>query len=189
MEHSLINKNNSSAAAADAAANRHQYLARTPYGKPQLRDDPYKFPLAQGYITYKRWRQGGLVNDKSQDSNPKRNFANSFLWYNRKLCRPIQLYSSQMLSLVEHLPEAFKACNASDTSYCAVITQNKVRRITLEVNLYKEKSYLFLKMCYKPAEKADDPKQDWIYTSSVVSLSPSQDDPSALVDFVFFCSE
>ena len=111
-----------------------------------------------------------------------------FLICNSSGARPIQLYRRLIMRLLHQLPKAYQAFREGDTSYCIDIATTKTQRITLEVNDYNEKTYLFLKKSFKPEDKADDPNQEWIYTKSNVSFNPDKDDVNEMILFVTFAN-
>ena len=142
---------------------------------------PLIFELANGFVRFKPKEQQVLEDGKKEPD------GGYFLFCNHKMTPPIRLYSKQVHALVRHLPTAYCALKEGDTSHFMVIAVNKVQRVTLEVNLYNDKYYLFLKKCFKPEEKADDPQQDWIYTRSSLLFDPETDDPTKMLDFVYSC--
>ena len=142
---------------------------------------PMVLNLANGLVQFARKEQP-MSDDGKKDPG-----VGCFLFCNHKMTKPIQLYSRQVHTLVKHLPTAYSALNEGDTSYCLVIAVNKTQRVTLEVNLYNDKHYLFLKKCFKPEETADNPQQDWIYTRSSLLFDPKTDDPDAMLAFVLSC--
>ena len=175
--------------------------------KPQ--GDAFKnYFLTYGIVKYKpgtsaankkaNWQQrtasglkGPEAKKKKTDSNDEKEeavYPDSWLFCNLNL-DSIQLYASQCITLVKHLPAAYDAFNKGDTSYVAIIGQSKSQRITLEINEYKEKMYLRMKKYFKPAGKEDDPMQDWLHTSSNVSFNPDLDNPHALLNFVMSCKQ
>jgi hypothetical protein len=141
------------------------------------------FGLSRGYVQYKP--AASLLSQEEQQGSAQT--SDYFLVFKNAQAKPIRLYRQQMLQLAQQLPEAFSAVNKGDCTYCEAIATHKTHRITLEVNHYNDQHYLFLKKSFKPADKADDPQQDWIYTKSNVQLDPLKDNPFALEDFVLSC--
>ena len=139
------------------------------------------FDLANGFVRYKPKEQQVLEDGKKEQE------GGYFLFCNHNMTTPIRLYSRQVQALVKHLPTAYCALKEGDTSYCLVVAINKAQRITLEVNLYNDNYYLFLKKCFKPEDKVDDPQQDWIYTRSSLLFDTKTDDPTKLQDFILSC--
>ena len=142
---------------------------------------PTIFYLANGFV---RYQQGEPV--VSEEGKKTQN-ASVFLLFNNRMARPIQLYSKQMLQLVQRLPEAYLAMQEGNMPYSVVIAINKGQRITLDISDYNEKYYVFLNKCFKPPDKTEDPEQDWLYTKSGVLFDPDQDDAMKLMDFVQAC--
>ena len=153
------------------------------HGQPEdtVKEIPAIFNLANGFVEFTR-----IKGDMSDEGQQKPDYG-YFSFSNHNMATPLRLYCKQMHTLVQHLQEAYYALNKGDTSYCLVIGINKVQRITLQVSAYNDKYYLFLKKCFKPQDKADDPKQDWIHTRSSILFDPEKDDPIELLKFTLSC--
>ena len=151
----------------------------------QSKDDvkaiPTLFNLANGFVEFIR-----IKGDMSEEGKRERDIG-YFSFFNHNMANPLRLYSKQMHTLVQHLQEAYYALDKGDTSYCLVVAINKNQCITLEVSDYNDKQYLFLKKCFKPQDKADDPMQDWIHTRSSILFDPEKDDPIELLKFTLSC--
>ena len=144
------------------------------------------FSLARGYIQYKPVESClNLDEQQEHNSTPKGDY---FLVFKNAHAKPIRLYRQHMLHLAQALPHAYHAVLEGDVSYSKTITITKTLRVTLEVNTHNDKYYLFLKKSFKPADQADNPEQDWIYTKSIVQLDLLEDNPYALEKFVLSCS-
>ena len=176
--------------------------------QPHSQGDVFRnYMLTYGVVKYKpgtsaankkaNWQQriaSGLKGPEtkkrkidSSDEKEEAVYPDSWVFFNLNLAS-IQLYASQCITLVKHLPAAYAAFNKGDTSYVAIVGQGKTQRITLEVNEYKEKMYIRMKKYFKPDGTEDDPMQDWLYTSSIVSFDPELDNPQALLNFVLTSS-
>ena len=142
---------------------------------------PSIFYFANGFVRYQQ--SDPVVSEEGK----KTQNASVFLLFNNRMARPIQLYSKQMLQLVQRLPEAYLAMQEGNMPYSVVIAINKGQRITLDISDYNEKYYVFLNKCFKPPDKTEDPEQDWLYTKSGVLFDPDQDDAMKLMDFVQAC--
>ena len=176
--------------------------------QPHSQGDVFRnYMLTYGVVKYKpgtsaankkaNWQQriaSGLKGPEtkkrkidSSDEKEEAVYPDSWVFFNLNLAS-IQLYASQCITLVKHLPAAYAAFNKGDTSYVAIVGQGKTQRITLEVNEYKEKMYIRMKKYFKPDGTEDDPMQDWLYTGSIVSFDPELDNPHALLNFVLTSS-
>ena len=182
-------------------------LDLSPAKQPPQGDDAFKnFILTYSVVKYKPgtraankkayWQQRTAPGLKESEIQKKMGsiaekeeavYPDSWLFFNHN-AEFIQLYASQCITLVKHLPAAYAALNRGDTSYVAIVGQSKSQRITLEVNEYKEKMYLRMKKCFKPNGREDDPGQEWLHTSSNVSFHPKLDNPQALLNFVLSSS-
>ena len=153
------------------------------HGQPKdgAKEIPAIFNLANGFVEFTR-----IKGDMTEGGKKERDFG-YFSFFNHNMATPLRLYCKQMHTLVQNLPEAYYALDKGDTSYCLVVSLNKGQRITLEVSAYNDKHYLFLKKCFKPKDKADDPEQDWIHTRSSLLFDPEKDDPMDLHKFVLSC--
>ena len=149
--------------------------------KEGVKEIPALFNLANGFVEFSR-----IKGNMSQEGKKERDFG-YFSFFNHNMATPLRLYCKQMHTLVQNLPEAYYALYKGDTSYCLVVSLNKGQRVTLEVSAYNDKYYLFLKKCFKPKDKADDPEQDWIHTRSSLLFDPEKDDPVDLNKFVLSC--
>lgn len=112
--------------------------------------------------------------------------------------KPIILYGNQVMHLANELPNAYKAFHQCDVNYRYVVAESKTLRVVLEVSLYKEKTYLFLKKYFKfrnlypPGAHPDGVEEgelSWSPTRSVVSFDPCEDDPGKLLDYVYYCTQ
>lgn len=141
-------------------------------------ENTFAFYLKYGTIVYQP-RDRSLSEEES--------IPEHFSIFNSTGARPIQLYRNEVMKLTRELPKAYLAFKKGDTSFCIDIVVSKSQRITLEVCSYNDKYYLFLKKSFKPADKVNDPNQDWIYTRSNVSFIPDEDDVNQLLRFVLNC--
>ena len=118
----------------------------------------------------------------------------AFWFINKRCIRPIMLFKNQMFDLVDELPKAYEAYHRGDSNYRFVLAENKDNLTTLEVSLYKDKTYLFMKKYFKARRASQMPsyfqeidENAWIPTKSFASFDPVQDDPQELFDFVLTC--
>jgi hypothetical protein len=130
---------------------------------------------------------GTIVYQPKSISQKDKIIPEHFLIYNSSGSRPIQLYRREILELIRQLPKAYQALETRDASFSTEIATNKTQRIILEVSLYNDKGYLFLKKMFKPVDKANDPDQEWTYTKSNVSFNPEKDDAEEMLRFVLKC--
>jgi len=130
---------------------------------------------------------GTIVYQPKSISQKDKIIPEHFLIYNSSGSRPIQLYRREILELIRQLPKAYEAFKTKDASFCVDITANKTQRIILEVSLYNDNAYLFLKKMFKPEDKVNDPDQEWIYTKSNVSFNPEKDDAVEMLRYVLKC--
>jgi len=101
---------------------------------------------------------------------------------NRHMAKPIQLYGNQMLRLIEELPTAYEAFYSADDGYRFELVKTKDQLVTLEVSLYNNKTYLFLKKYFKPEDC-------WVPTKSMLSFDPDADDSDKMLDFYADCCQ
>ena len=129
-------------------------------------------------------RQDVLENDTGclAADIPARKVNNlpGFYIHNKKLDRPIRLYPTEIISLIQHLPKAYAALNNGNTSYHQTMSKAKAQLVTLEVSMYRERYYLFLKKYFK--ESPDSVK--WSPCKGAVMFDPQYDDPDNLLEFV-----
>ena len=151
------------------------------------------FELAYGYIYFSKGKSAKptpLLDDNSfsnpDAAEPSKGGSNpSFRFVGRNCQNAILLFGNQMFKLVRELRNAYKAYQRSDESYQFVVVENKTHRVTLEVSLYQDKTYLFLKRYF---QNRDGPDPDtWLPTKGVVSLNPNQDDPAKMLRYVLKC--
>lgn len=179
-----------------------------------LLQDQGIFELANGYIYYckeKPTLKAGMKtatplpdanspldpanneDDTPQTETTKTGGGPTFQFVGRKANNAIHLFGNQMFKMIRELRRnAYKAYDRSDDTYQFVVTENKTHRVTLEVSLYQDKTYLFLKRYWKnldghgPFAGMMDP-DTWLPTKGVVSLDPHQDDPVKMLRFVLRC--
>lgn len=157
------------------------------------------FTLANGYVEPAepqppKAAAGTEGPDQAETKGGKRSRA--FWFHNRQLTDAILLYGNQVTKLVDELPNAFRAHQKNDHSYRFEISKSKSQLLTLEVVLFNERTYLFLKKYFKPSFPAGsaadgsrplmevDEDSDWIPNRTVISFDPLKDDPQALLKFV-----
>lgn len=154
-------------------------------------------PLTYGYVRFKpgstpaerktiwqlkKAQEGQEVNDGK--STPQI-IPDTWNFYNMNMSSPIQLYGRQVLTLIKHLTEAYEQLQMGNVGYICVIGESKTQRITLEVDVYNEEIYLYLKKAFK----MDENDTEWIpIHRSNVSFHPEKDDPQELADFVLSCA-
>ena len=112
-----------------------------------------------------------------------------FCFINWRFSKPIVLFASQAVRLIKELPQAFEAFAQKNDAYRFVVAEKDDMLVTLEVSVYNDKVYLFLKKYFKTRLEEGQPKellknQPWLPTKSVVSFIPTQDDPDDLFNFV-----
>lgn len=109
-----------------------------------------------------------------------------FYFHNRNLTDAIWLYGNQVTSLVDELPKAYSAYFDRDLAYRFELVKSKGQLVTLEVSLYNERIYLFMKKYFKPrlpASNEIDEASEWLPTPAVISFDPAKDKPLALLKF------
>jgi hypothetical protein len=161
------------------------------FPEPEEKDSVFFFKLGNGYV-----EPGDLAPAASTDSAdsskegasapPSGRRRRGFFFHNRNLTDDIWLYGNQVTGLVDELPKAFHAYRNRDYSYRFELVKNKGQLVTLEVTLYRELTYLFLKKYFKPclpASKEIDEASPWLPTPAVISLDPAKDKPLALLKF------
>ena len=112
-----------------------------------------------------------------------------FCFMNWKFCTPIILYANQTIRLINELSKAYEAFAQMNDSYRFVVVEKDDMLVALEVSVYNDKPYLFLKKYFKNRPEEGQPRevlknQPWLPTKSVVSFIPTQDDPDDLFHFV-----
>jgi len=169
------------------------------------------FQLAYGYIYFckgsgKKAATASLPDENSPLDQPKSSDGNetqetnknggggpTFRFVGQKCNQSIHLFGNQMTKLVRELRNAYKAYHQADDTYKFVVSENETHRVTLEVSLYKEKTYLFLKRYFKSKDGYNGPfagmysSDDWIPTKSVVSLDPEKDVPTKILRYALLC--
>lgn len=185
---------------ADASSGKHSREdGRGEYEPPAKKPAVKLHALSNGFI---RFRPGSNTAEKMAirqqreratpdmiDKLPKI-VPNTWLFFNDMVMgNAVQLYGSQALRLFKNLPHAYKAFLKGDTSYYFLLDETKTQKLTLEVHTYNEKTYVSLKKYFKPEDKADDPRQDWVATGHFVSFNPIDDDPQDMLDFVLMSNE
>ncbi len=116
-----------------------------------------------------------------------------FFWHNKLADKPILLFPQGMVKEVRALPKAYeiydeqvliwaKAAGGTEAVdeviYSINIATSKVLQISLEISVYKEKLYIFLK-------KSSWAEEEGIYRPcrGTILLDCYQDDPDALLQF------
>jgi len=120
--------------------------------------------------------------------------SQAFWFHSRRMQDPILLYGNQVARLIDELPTAYAAVENKQQDYVFLLSESKFNKITLEVSLYRDKYYLFLKKYFKgtpghrrarlSAAAADDQERSTWLTLSAVGFDPVKDDPEAILDFV-----
>lgn len=166
------------------------------------------FRLAYGFIQFSKLRVAkkdasqtkvaipddqSPLDDQDEEDAPiaepaKTGGESVFRFIGRRCNKPIVLFGDQMFRLIDELPNAYQAYDRRDETYKHVLVENKSNRVTLEVSLYKDQAYLFLKRYFKStADYRGGPSDDWIPTKGVVSLAPDRDHPADILNFVLSC--
>lgn len=131
--------------------------------------------------------QEGGIGDADNVEVKKQKRLPVFDLVNRHMAKPIQLYGNQMLRLIEELPTAYEAFYSADDGYRFELVKAKDQLVTLEVSLYNNKTYLFLKKYFKPEDHPYG--NQWVPTRSMLSFNPDSDDPDKLLDFYADCCQ
>ncbi len=98
-----------------------------------------------------------------------------------------------MFDLIDELPNAYKAFEASDDSYRFTLVEKDTHLVTLEVSLYKDKTYLFLKRYFKGNNNRSTyfnstyNDNEWRPAKGVVSLDPARDNPHDMLAYALTC--
>jgi hypothetical protein len=154
--------------------------------REEEKDPVFFFKLGNGYV-----EPGELSPPASADpSKEAQPFAGrrrrGFFFHNRNLTDDIWMFGNQVARLVDELPTAFVAYSNRDYSYRFEVVKNKGQLVTLEVTLYQDRTFLFLKKYFKPrlplSDEIDE-ASDWLPTPAVISLDPTKDKPLALLKF------
>ena len=139
-------------------------------------------------------KEDGSQDSHKEDESPAKQSSAAFWFITRRSSKPIMLFKTQMFDLVDELPKAYEAYLRGDANYRFVLSENKENLTTLEVSLYKDKTYLFMKKYFKarranhlPSSFQDVDENAWIPTRSYASFDPVKDDPNELFDFVLTC--
>lgn len=165
-----------------------------PAKQPQKRK---VYRLSDGFVRFKpgassierksywKTREAQEQGNSELKDKTKPPIPDTWEFFNSRLAgKSIQMYASQVLTLIELLPSAYMAFENGDTTFFKVIAENKTQRLSLEIYIYKDKRYLSMRKYFKPEDKADDPNQGWLPTGSNISFHPNQDDPEYLLDFI-----
>jgi len=148
--------------------------------------------LTYGMIRFK-WVTPASPEDESSnqvatpEAKPKKRLP-VFDLVNRHMAKPIQLYSNQMLRLIEELPNAYEAFYQADVGYRFDLIRTQDQLVVLEISLYNNKTYLFLKKYFKP-EEAKSSGDAWVPTRSMLSFDPDLDDTDKMLDFYADCCQ
>jgi hypothetical protein len=114
-----------------------------------------------------------------------------FLHNNKLVDKPILLFPQGMVALVRALPQAYEIYDqqvinmaeaagqpVSEVIYSIIIASSKVMQVKLEVSVYQEKLYIFL----KKSSWAED-EGIWRPCHGSILLDRHQDDCNALLKF------
>jgi hypothetical protein len=139
---------------------------------------------------------GGEEREEGEDALAsaavkKSNRSQAFWFHSRRLQDPILLYGNQVARLIDELPAAYAAVEKKQQDYVFLLSESQFNKITLEVSLYRDKYYLFLKKYFKgtPGHRRSNPsavaadRATWLALSAV-GFDPVKDDPEAILDFV-----
>ncbi len=119
-----------------------------------------------------------LHNDKLADK-PILLFPQGMVTLIQALRKAYEIYDEQVLSQAEAAAAAAGEVPAADrVVYSAVIATSKVVQIKLEISVYQEKLYIFL----KKSSWAED-EGIWRPCRGAILLDRHQDDPDALLQF------
>jgi len=148
------------------------------------------FKLANGYVELAEPPSHQAAPATQPDSTQEKQAAagkrtRAFWFHNRQMTEEILLYGNQVASLIEELPKAYAAHQRADYSYRFELSKTKAQMITLEVVLFKDRTFLFLKKYFKPSfNQIVDESSEWLPTRAVITLDPLKDNPQALLKFV-----
>ena len=173
------------------------------------------FALANGFIRFERVqltkkdtsrnKSAAIPDDQSpldqdQDDAPiaeytKTGMESTFRIIARRCNQPIVLFGDQMMRLVDELPNAYKAFESSDDSYKHVLVKNEKNMVTLEVNFWQDKKYLYLKRYFKGSDDyrggsfftSRSDNDGWVAAKGWVSFDPDQDHPIDILKYIIMC--
>jgi hypothetical protein len=169
---------------------------RLAYGYLRLLSDPSEGPSPANSTA----SAVDVVHDPDSVSVvPKMSRAPLFTLTNHNLADPIKLFGNQVSRWIAELPNAYQAAKMGNLEYRFVLVENKRNLVTMEISLFKDRHYLFLKRYFKStnfprwargprgseeSSLTNSEPQDWTPTKSSLCLDPFKDDPEAILDFV-----
>jgi len=171
------------------------------------------FALANGYIRFDKIQLTKKDANRSKISIPddqspldrddeeapiaeftKTGIESTFRIIARRCNQPIVLFGDQMMRLIDELPNAYKAYEISDDSYKHVLVKNEKNIVTLEINFWQDKKYLYLKRYFKSSDdyrsgffSAPLDKDGWVAAKGWVSFDPDHDLPIDILKYVLMC--
>jgi hypothetical protein len=113
-----------------------------------------------------------------------------FYLHNNKLCnKPILLFLQGILALICALPKAYEmydkhlATPVNKVIYCVTIASSKMMQIKLEISVYQEKLYIFLKK-FSLQQDAQEEEGMLQPCRGSILFDCTQDHPNDLLQFV-----